>query len=56
MAVKVDLYLALEGKDFGVGISARKSGRDGGKFAGIKGTKTPMLRRALNIPHQDTNV
>ena len=37
MGVKVDLYLAREGKDSGVGTSARKGGHGGGKFAGQKG-------------------
>ena len=37
MAVKVNLYLTQEGRETGVGTSARKGGRGGGKFAGQKG-------------------
>ena len=37
MAVKVDLYSAREGRESGVGTSARKGGRGGGKFARHKG-------------------
>ena len=32
MVVKVDLYLALEGKDFGARTSPRKGGHGDGKF------------------------
>ena len=37
MAVKVDLYLAREGRESGVGTNARKGGSGGGKFASQKG-------------------
>ena len=37
MAIKVDLYLAREGRESGVGTSAGKGGRGGGKFARQKG-------------------
>ena len=37
MAVNVDLYSSREGRESGVGTSAGKGGRGGGKFAGQKG-------------------
>ena len=37
MAIKMDLYLAREGRESGAGTSARKGERGGGKYAGQKG-------------------
>ena len=37
MALKVDLYVAHEGKDLGARTNARKGGHCGGKFCGQKG-------------------
>ena len=37
MAVKVDLYSELEGRESGARTSVGKGGRGGGKFAGQKG-------------------
>ena len=37
MAVKVDLYLARQGRESSAGTSAGKGGRGGGKFTGQKG-------------------
>ena len=36
MAVKMDIYLAHEGRESGARTSARKGGKGGGKFAGQK--------------------
>ena len=36
IVVKVDLYLAYEGRESNVGTSVGKCGRGGGKFAGQK--------------------